>query len=195
MKPSPTASADPFNLRDQSARGWVERAEICADLVSGLVEQHRRRLRLADLGCGDTKLCQLLDARGLDVDYVGFDLMPQHTEVRQLDLARVDPPTGFDITVMLGVGEYLPNLRQILRRIGASSRWLVFSHVLRTDPPISAARLAQLGWINHLGVEALEALVAEAGLRVVERRLTPDGRTLVLSCAAPEPAQLTAALP
>jgi hypothetical protein len=177
------ASTAPFNLSDQSARGWVERAELCVDLIDCLPDA-RQRLKLADLGCGDMKLRPLLQARALSVDYVGFDLVPQHAHVRRLDLTRDDPPTGFDVTVMLGVGEYLPKLEYVLRRIGASCRWLVFSHVLRTDPPISAARLAQLGWINHLDGPALETLLSAADLRVIERRLTPDRRTVVLSCAA-----------
>lgn len=179
----PVAGARPFNLHEQCARGWAERAEVCAGLVARLVERAGRRLKLSDLGCGDTKLRQVLTARGVDVDYAGFDLLPQHPEVRLLDLTRDDPPPGADIAVMLGVGEYLPNLAQVLQKVAASSRWLVFTHVLRGKTPISAKRLAELGWTNHLDAPALEALVARAGLEVIERRLTSNRRTVVLLCA------------
>jgi hypothetical protein len=182
-----TAASRPFNLVDQARRDWIERAEVCADMVARLLAAHAGTARLADLGCGDTKLRQVLAARGLDIRYEGHDLLPQRDDVARLDLNTDPPPAGIDVAVMLGVGEYLPDLAGVLQRVGSASRWLIFSHVLKRDPPIPPARLAELGWINHLDAAALESRVDAAKLRILERRLTPDRRTLMLACTARGP--------
>lgn len=171
-----------FNLHKQAGSDWMRRAEICADLIAQMDLGAGRRARLADLGCGDTKLAQVLGARGLPVEYQGFDLLPQAPAVQRLDLETEPVPAGFDIVVMLGVGEYLTQLERRLAEAADRCRWLVFSHVLRSKPPLSPERLAHLGWVQHHSAPELVALLKAAGLTLHKRRYTPDRRTLVLAC-------------
>jgi hypothetical protein len=172
----------PFNLGDQSAPGWWRRAELCADMIARLDFDPAGPLRVADLGCGDAKLEEVLRTRRLPLVYQGFDLLPQRHDVLQIDLNVDRVPEGFDIAVLLGVGEYLLRLQDVLRDAAGRYRWVVFSHVVKSNPPIAADRLAALGWVNHMDAAELVGMIEESGLRIVERRMTPDRRTLIVAC-------------
>lgn len=155
-------------------------------MVASLVEADPGLARLADLGCGDGKLQRSLIARAVPVTYAGFDLLPQRRSVRRFDLSADSLDEVFDIVVMLGVTEYLPDFLGTLQRLRPSCRHLLFSHVLRTANPPSAERLAELGWVNHLDDRQLSEVVAAAGYCIRERATTPDGKTRLLACQVAE---------
>lgn len=170
---APTA----FNLSDQRDRGWYERAQTCIDLLADILPE---RARLADIGCGDRKLRDLLAANGIWCEYAGFDLLPQSTEVIRFDVRSDRLPGGFDIAVLMGVTEYLEDIPTALQLMGESCQWLAASHVLASHRSPSPARLSELGWVSHLDRAEFTRAVGKGGFEVVRERMTPDGRTLLV---------------
>src|SRR4051812_6437694 len=85
-----------FNCQDQLSPSWERRAEDAVDVYA----KHRDRgggptggsLRIADFGCGNERLRQVLGQRlGERHSYEGFDLRPQHATTTKLDLRREQP--------------------------------------------------------------------------------------------------------
>lgn len=176
--------APAFNCADQTARSWLQRAEVCAGMVAAMAGRRSQPASIADIGCGDEKLLAALKACGLDCSYTGYDLLPQASHVHRFDVRCDVLPEGHDIAVMMGVIEYLPALEDVLRRLARQAPALVVSHVVRKGKAYSPERLVELGWVNHLGAEELEALLLRAGYAVIARRMTPDDKTLMLACEA-----------
>lgn len=172
--PQPPAS---FNLQSQDKHAWLDRAEKCAELLATFSEGRPGTVRLSDLGCGDQKLKRALAQRGLDVEYRGYDLMPQSAEVEAVDLERSLPQTPADIAVVLGVIEYLSDPGAFFKRLASHARAAIISHVTRSGAKYSKRDLKKLGWRNHLSAAEVEVLLAGAGWAVQARRKTEDGRT------------------
>lgn len=175
------ATRRPFNCSDQASPTWLERADLCADLVEILVADRQPNLSVADIGCGDQKLREALASRGLKVDYTGYDLLPQTADVQRLDISLDAVPDGHDLAVLLGVIEYLQDLADVLARLANKVPLLILSLVFRQAETYSATALAELGWVNHLTAGELESMLLHSGYAVSARRVTPDGRTLLFS--------------
>jgi hypothetical protein len=173
---------DRFNLRSQRQPDWIDRARICAQMIGKLVAAPDGPCDVADIGCGDQKLGAMLARRCLPVTYVGYDLMPQAPNVVRFDLSfdRLQPGRG--IVTLLGVIEYLTDLAGALAPLSATCRYLIVSHVLLTEKSPSPQRAAELGWKTHHTRQELEAVICSAGFELLEGRMTPDRRTLVLCC-------------
>jgi hypothetical protein len=172
-----------FHCGEQDATSWWRRAEACAELLARLPASPGQRTSIADIGCGDQKLRDCLRARGLPFEYRGYDLHPQASDVVTFDVRTEALPQRHTVAVLLGVIEYLPDLATTLRRLAQAVPAVLVSHVVREGSQYSAARLAELGWLNHLTTAELERLLGELGLDVIDRQSTPDQRTLLLLCA------------
>jgi hypothetical protein len=177
-------SAPRFNLDQQAERGWLERSARAATMLATLAAAEPGLRRLADIGCGDTKLRRSLAARDIQLAYQGFDLLPQRPDVLPFDLSTDSLSEPFDVVVLLGVTEYLPDLAGTLARLKPSCRHLLLSHVLKSAKSPSPQRLAELGWRQHLTDEQLQDCIASADFRIRDRDFTPDGRTRLLLCDA-----------
>jgi hypothetical protein len=164
-----------FNLDLQSTPAWLDRADKCVDLLAQL--SGRGGLRVCDLGCGDQKLRRVLEQRRMTVDYKGFDLKPQSADVETLDLESRLPPVATDVTVLLGVIEYISDLNDLFARLAAWAPALVVSHVTRDGSKYSERELKNLGWRNHLPAAQVERMLAGAGWMVEANRKTDDERT------------------
>lgn len=175
-------SAGRFNLVSQTERGWIERAEACVDMIEAARRTDPSIVSLADIGCGDAKLQRTLAARGVPVHYAGYDLLPQNDAIRRFDLAVDTLGEPVDLVVLLGVCEYLADFVGALSRLRTACRHLILSHVLRSPKSPSAARLAELGWVNHFTEAELGQALAAAGYRVGSRRMTPDAKSLIVHC-------------
>jgi hypothetical protein len=183
----PPASADVqvrdrFNLGSQGQPDWIDRARVCIQMICKLIEAPDAPRDLADIGCGDQKLGAMLARRGLPLTFIGYDLVPQAANVVRFDLScdRLQQAAG--IVTLLGVIEYLSDLTSALTPLSASCRYLIVSHVLRTEKSPSPQRVAELGWRTHLTRQEFETAVRSAHFELLEGRMTPDDRTLVLCC-------------
>lgn len=119
------AVAEPF---DQTRRVWPPGKRRLLELLPHGDAAHP--LRLADIGCGNGRLAEMLDSRGTPVDYVGVDADPRllalarehcaglcqvQTRFVQADLADAgwtrclgDPHHSFDAVVCLATLQHLP---------------------------------------------------------------------------------------
>lgn len=172
-----------FNLSDQTRPSWLDRAELCAEMLNEICDSEAP-LMLADVGCGDRKLEECLTGLGVRIDYRGYDLVPQSDAVRKLDISTESPEPGTDVIVLLGVVEYLADLEEVLRRLHGVTRWLVVSHVVSDFSDYSPQRLNELGWKQHLSQLDFECLLHDASFAVDKCVRTANGKTLLWRCKA-----------
>lgn len=170
-----------FNCSDQTQWSWVQRAEVCLDLVVDVLPKHCSGV-LADIGCGDRKLLRALEGRGLQIRYQGYDLNPQSEEVEAFDVRRDLLPSEIDLAVMLGVTEYLEDLPAVLRSLSSQAPRLILSHVIRQSDEYTPERRAKLGWLNHLSRDELREIVQNANFEVLGERMDLENKTLLLAC-------------
>ncbi|MDK9695064.1 MAG: class I SAM-dependent methyltransferase [Siculibacillus sp.] len=171
-----------YNCARQGARSWWERTDEAVDLIEKAVAGSTdRRPRVLDLGCGDGKVAVELARRGIEVDYVGFDLHPQSAGVRRLDLARDPIGVEGDVAVVLGVLEYLADPASALKSIAAVVPRLVVSLATSDLDRPATFDPASLNWVYFVDRATFEARLFEAGFRIVERRVTPDRKTALWS--------------
>lgn len=137
---------DPANY----AGGWKGRSEIAAGLIR--VDESR----ICEIGCGPLFLFrQCLPRR---IHYVAADLHAWTDEVLHCDLNRGELPAEAlatsDVTVLLGVLEYVFDLDDVFSRLGRHCPSLVTSYC-STD----AGGSRQPMWVNHLSLSELIGLV------------------------------------
>lgn len=173
-----------FNCKDQTRPSWMQRAELCADMLLAHVPLGSAELTLADIGCGDQKLKEVLLNRELQFIYTGYDLIPQSPDVRLLDIAYEPLPCAFDVAVMLGVIEYLETLPDVLNQLSKQVKFFVLSHVIRQDDAYTPSRRAELGWVNHLSKDELTKMLSLSGFSVVNQRIDAEGKTLLTVCCS-----------
>lgn len=171
----------PFNCNDQSNPTWQERAERCAELVASL-DCASEAFALADIGCGDQKLRQAIQRRGLTCCYQGYDLLPQHGDVVRFDLRSDTLPRQYDVAALLGVVEYLDGVEQVVASLASQVPWVLLSHVIRQDGYYTDARRSELGWRNHFTKDEIFRMLEVNGLTVVHCDMTSDNRTLLMAC-------------
>ncbi len=170
-----------YNLDDQAAASWRDRAATAAAALARVLGT-TRRVSVADVGCGDRKLRDELHARGLAFDYTGYDVQPQAPDVVPFDATTGELPRDHDVATLLGVIEYLPDLDGALARLAARVPLVVLSHVVRERSDHAADRVAELGWRNHLTTAELDALLGRLALPVLDRCWTTNGRTTIVCC-------------
>ena len=117
---------------------------------------------IADLGCGDQKLRKSL--KKYPCKYRGYDLIPQSDDVTKLDLVT-EPFPEADVTVLLGVLEYVPML-SVLKKV--RSPILVVSHLYPDEGAFPASVIQEKGWSNVLPKAKFEALLDQAHFRILE---------------------------
>ncbi len=179
-----------YNLADQNNRDWLDRARIAGKLVLETKGSGLATLRVADVGCGDLKLERVLFELDPGIFYQGFDLLPQSSSVIRFDATTDELPDGFDIAILLGVIEYVSNVRALFQRLRPKAQFLIVSHVFDDGQTYSPARRNELGWVTHLTREALVDHCQSAGFQIAKSIVTRDGKTIVLLATArvPSPA-------
>lgn len=167
-----------FNLSDQSQLTWLERAELCLDLIRS-IDDLPKRATLADVGCGDKKLEIALRNAHLDLRYSGFDLHPQSMDVQMLDITCNALPGYYDVAVLLGLTEYLPDLTGTLASLQSHCRYLVLSHVVADISAYTPEDLQRLGWLNHKTEAEITELLARTGYLCLRNAVSADRRTVL----------------
>lgn len=171
-----------FHCGDQKAASWRERAACCVDLLAGLPAVAAPGSSLADIGCGDGKLQDVLRERGLSIAWYGYDLHPQAPGIATFDVRTMALPRQHTVAVLLGVLDYLAEPLRVLERLQRDVPFVVLSHVVKDPVLYPPTKLAELGWVTHVSVGECERLVDQAGMVVRARALTPERRTSLLVC-------------
>jgi Hypothetical methyltransferase len=171
-----------FNLDDQTRPSWFDRTEKCIDLIREVTPESGR-LVISDVGCGDKKLARSLISRGLNIEYRPYDLIPQSSDVRRLDVQVECPDQGSDVVTMLGVAEYLDELHEILHRLARGTRYLIISYTASDFSSYTPERLKELGWRHHKSQAEFEGILTQAGLLIQKCVITDNRRTLLWLCA------------
>jgi len=174
-------TANEFNCAHQSLWSWVQRAEVCAELLSDIFHAGDG-IAVSDIGCGDGKLEPLLRKLGLVRSYQGYDIRPQSDKVIQFDVQKDNLPKGSDVIVMLGVIEYLNELPSALAALSARAPYLVLSHVIKQNDEYTPARRKELGWLNHLSDDELTACLARANYDVIQKRMDKEDKNILIAC-------------
>ncbi|MBY5851261.1 class I SAM-dependent methyltransferase [Rhizobium ruizarguesonis] len=171
-----------FNCAEQTGTSWNERANIAAELIrKAAFLDSTRWLSIADIGCGDGKLEAAIAPKLSTFTYQGYDLHPQAKRFLQLDIKNDPLPREFDIVVLLGVLEYLPDIQPVLRELCRKCRYFVVSH---TCNPIgvSAEQIERRNWITLLSKEQFDAELDKAGFINLDDVTTSNTKTTVWLC-------------
>lgn len=171
-----------FNCHDQEQPSWLDRAERAVGLIRPIAVSAGSPVTIADIGCGDMKLRQLLEAGGLIFDYRGYDLVPQSTDVTQLDISAEVLPQAPDIAIMLGIAEYLGDLGAVFKRLAEQTNILLVSYVVSDYSTYTPHKLHELGWAHHLSRQAFGALLEANSFRIEAFDITANGRTVLWLC-------------
>lgn len=175
----------PFNLGDQDAREWHDRAEAAVELFIAAADTIRPEpgevMRIADLGCGSMHLHEVIARRlGRPFRYRGYDLLPQAPSVDQIDLRRELPSAAFDVAFCLGLLEYLDDVSDFLGRLRERCRVGVISYALADAPvPVSPRQRRAFGWVSDYTRAQLEREFDRQGLAIRASTLVADGRTCI----------------
>jgi tetratricopeptide (TPR) repeat protein len=144
----------------QLEASWEPRARRAADWLPQGAAIH-------DVGCGAMLLERYLPA---NARYVPSDVVARDARTLPCDLNAGRLPDGIagaDRVVMLGVLEYLFDLRAVLTELRRLGRTLLCSYCC-ADYTQALDREA-LGWVNHLSSQSLSALFRDCGFRVQAR--------------------------
>jgi SAM-dependent methyltransferase len=174
----------------ERSRRWRElSAGPKADHVVALCARAGLRPQeVADIGCGDGAMLAELARRGFGTRHVGFELSST-----ALDIARNQPGIdavhlydggtlpaddgAFDLCVLSHVIEHVPEPAVTLREAARICRAVVVEVPLEAN--VAAGRAAvrvhadEIGHLHRFDRAAVDAFVAEAGLRVVARLSDP----------------------
>jgi hypothetical protein len=174
-------TSNEFNCAHQGLWSWMQRAEVCADLLLDIFPSGEG-VAVSDIGCGDGKLEPLLRKGGLVRTYQGYDIRPQSDKVIPFDVHKDQLPKGFDVIVMLGVIEYLNELPTVLTALSAQAPYLVLSHVIKQSDEYTPERRKELGWLNHLSRDELTSCLATANYDVMQARMDKENKTILIAC-------------
>lgn len=114
----------------------------------------------------------LRNAIAPDCTYTPCDILPHHPDIVVANLNLMQFPEGeFDVTVMLGVIEYLENPTWVLRTIRSRSKRLVLSHEgFRFWTPEHIVKCEKWGRVNYIRPREMEHMLQKAGWRIAETR-------------------------
>ena len=176
-------NASPFNCAAQDTTTWLQRADVAAELLARLDPPPRS---IADVGCGDEKLKIALLRRGVSARYQGFDVLPQGESVRPFDIRSEMLDEHFDAAAILGVLEYMDDVASALRNALGRTTSAVVSYAVHSAGVSSREKRIRMGWRSALTAGEFETCLDDVGLRVIERRITPDRATHVWLCRVRE---------
>lgn len=153
---------------------WDSRAKAAAKLIDS-------GARVLDLGCGRMALREYLPS---NCSYRGCDLVPRDQNTIVCDLNAGEFPhkeaAESDVTVFLGVLEYIEDVRSFFSHLQESSRTIVMSYSPR-EWSRTVDRAGQ-GWFNALSLDDLKQLFNELGFRMVDLERIDSVQVLIKLC-------------
>ena len=152
-----------------------------------------RPTSVADVGCGDGAMLAALARRGFGDRRVGYELsrtaveiareQPGVDEVHAYDGARLPAQDGaFDLGVLSHVLEHVPDPAATLRETARACHAVVLEVPLEANVsagrPAKRAHAEEIGHLHRFDRAAVDAFVADAGMRVVARLSDPLPRAV-----------------
>lgn len=166
----------PFHLDQQGKTAWNDRAVIASEMLKELGAAGGL---VADIGCGDKKLKLAMEKIGLQVGYVGYDLNPQESDVIQFDVTKQPLPERYGFACLLGVLEYVENVRECMAGLSKQTDVLIVSHLAGDLRARDRRECELMGWKTILTIVQFEDAILDGGFAILKRRITPDGETAV----------------
>lgn len=164
---------------------WDERATNSVALLVGKRAAWEaatgRPVQIADFGAGNERLRSLLDLRfPVEHTYHPFDLYPQKPTTSRLDVGAGLPDHDFDISICLGLLEYLPSVASLATALHEHSRFALTSYVA-ADSPLALDRRAreENNWVTHSTEAELQAEFEAAGFTPVASTRSEGNATLI----------------
>jgi hypothetical protein len=157
----------PYNLSDQAARSWRDRAAMASTLTA-MIHPVPEVLRVVDIGAGDQKLKEVLE-RSFRISYSGYDILPQSGQVTPWNVENGLPPDLGDVLYALGLLEYLTSLQGVFDQIAERGRHFIFSYVTSDGGKYSDSHRERLGWKTNHSIHEIESMLATANLTIVKR--------------------------
>lgn len=175
----------PYNLHYQDGRDWHERADAAVDLwlrtCDDQVTREGRTLRIADLGAGNERLRDVLALRlPYRFDYHAFDLLPQRSSTRLLDVRTASPQGHFDAVFCLGLLEYIPPSSDFVARLRTVCDIAIVSYVcVGPSAAIRPEARAEIGWLRSQDEASFEREFVESGFSFRGRVLANVAQTTI----------------
>jgi hypothetical protein len=154
---------------------WERRALLAAEWLRG------ERV-VADIGCGLMTLEGLLPKSST---YVPMDVVRRDARTIILDLNKDRiPVVACDAAVLLGVLEYVDNLRAVLEQLRQFPKTLLsYNHISFNDLLWTAGlRPKRVTWRNRHTKTSLRRLMRSSGLQIVRERMIRVGEKLYEVC-------------
>jgi hypothetical protein len=110
---------------------------------------------------------------------VPFDRIARSADTRICDFDAELPEGHFDVSVCLGLLEYVQDPLRVLSHFTGSSKWLLVSYCGGG----TAQTRAREGWVNHLEYAAIERCVESAGGRIFAVEVDWHQRMWLFDCS------------
>lgn len=155
------ADRERWGDRGSYRQSWLDRSRTAASLIPD-------GTAVLEVGTG---LGQFRDGLGPRCTYVGCDLQPVVEGIAAVDLDSERLPSGsYEVSVCLGVLEYLHEPVAALAKLAEAAPRLILSYCCRSVSPEEALNpRREMGWVNDLSENELIRELAALGLRVYER--------------------------
>ncbi len=169
-----------YNLRDQKSEKWTNRSREAIDLFASLYGDRSISVRVADLGCGDMKIRDILLSHGYtNLLYQGFDCLPQTSEVKKIDFNKEKISGQFDVIFCMGVLEYLDDIPRFLLSLRGKTSYVIMSYLASDTNRYSKQDICFRGWKNHFTSRKLEGIFAGVGFSLSQKKVLDRGATML----------------
>ncbi|KKQ27899.1 MAG: Glycosyl transferase group 1 [Candidatus Magasanikbacteria bacterium GW2011_GWC2_37_14] len=166
-----------YNLNHQKSLKWTERSKEALELFKN-INFTNKIIKIADLGCGDKKLFELINKlKNLEFTYKGFDIMPQADDVEKINLSENVINEEFDVVFCLGLIEYLKNIDFFFANLVKISNYVILSCVVSDYADYNEKVIRRKGWENYLSVKQLEMLIKKYGFEIIKSKMIDNGVT------------------
>lgn len=177
---SHTDRANDFNLGAQKSKKWLRRTEEAVKLIRHIDLSGKEDLNVADFGCGDKKVFELLKGvGGIKFKYTGFDLLPQSDDVVKTDFSREFPDGSFDLAFCLGLIEYLEHPDFFFGNLKKGCRYVILSCVISDANRYTKEEVIKSGWKNYPSSVDLIKLIHDNDFEILESKIIDEGVTFL----------------
>lgn len=180
-----------YNCGDQDDPAWDERATAAARMLAHVLDCEvgaaHTPIEIGDFGCGNERLRPILDRElSRAFRYQGYDLRPQSSTVRYLDVRRDVSVRRFDTIFCLGLAEYIADVEALVRQLKDVCTRVIISYVIAdSDARLTNSDRWARGWRHSYTQEAFEEIFRRGDFVLESSVAVEAGRTIVWSWAVP----------
>lgn len=163
-----------FNLEDQTSSKWMNRSKEAVSFFDSLGFKKKQKVKIADLGCGDMKIKDMLFSSGYNnISYKGFDCLPQSKTVNNINLNKDEIAGNYDVIFCLGLLEYLDDPYDFLKKLKNKATYVICSYVISDCRNYSEKEKKEKGWKNNFSSDEIEKNLVHLEFKI-ERIITFD---------------------